>query len=242
MVLCAFFLTALPPPACRNPGSSTPKQQVRGLGTFSLGTHPSPSQKGEDPRATASHWCWFPSSSLSRGVPLRVGSKKLKTYIPNFVGVLNSFSHQRRGQRVSNGVLWVQLMMFSLRLDPAADDLFFGSWWSFSSATNVLFPVTYFLAGAFSILLSPSYLTRNTMYCHVSHQFFLHPFFLPTVVGNHLPFLRTQIVPQESDPIGPQSVQVLGQRWMVRVKRIFTPAVVCPGYDPLVLVLLRDDP
>ena len=62
------------------------------------------------------------------------------------------------------------------------------------------------------------------MYCHVSHQFFLHPFFLPTVVGNHLPFLRTQIVPQESDPIGPQSVQVLGQRWMVRVKRIFTPS------------------
>ena len=43
--------TALPLPACRNPGSPTPKTKAPGVATFPLGTRPSPSQKGEDPRA-----------------------------------------------------------------------------------------------------------------------------------------------------------------------------------------------
>ena len=42
--------TALPLPACRNPGSPTPKTKASGVATFPLGTRPSPSQKGEDPR------------------------------------------------------------------------------------------------------------------------------------------------------------------------------------------------
>ena len=42
--------TALPLPACRNPGSPTPKTTASGVATFPLGTRPSPSQKGEDPR------------------------------------------------------------------------------------------------------------------------------------------------------------------------------------------------
>ena len=42
--------TALPFPACRNPGSPTPKTKASGVATFPLGTRPSPSQKGEDPR------------------------------------------------------------------------------------------------------------------------------------------------------------------------------------------------
>ena len=42
--------TVFPLPACRNPGSSIPKTTVSGVTTFPLGTRPSPSQKGEDPR------------------------------------------------------------------------------------------------------------------------------------------------------------------------------------------------
>ena len=56
-----------------------------------------------------------PPSSKGR-VELHFGLlQKLKNYSPNFVGFLNSLSHQRRTRRAPNGVLWVQqLMIFSL--------------------------------------------------------------------------------------------------------------------------------
>ena len=80
VVLCAVFPTALPLPACRNPGSPTPKTTISGVATFPPGTRPSPSQKGEDPRVPWSQaGVGSPFIQGSRGVPLRVDSKNWKT-------------------------------------------------------------------------------------------------------------------------------------------------------------------
>ena len=114
MVLCAVFPTALPLPACKNPGSPTPKTTISGVATFPPGTRASPSQKGEDPRVPWSQvGVGSPFIQGSRGAPLWADSKNWRTTTLTSQVFLHSLSHSA-----------------ALKERPT---VFFGSssWWSF---------------------------------------------------------------------------------------------------------------